>query len=226
MIAVGELSAGLAHEIRNPLGLIKSYIYVIRKKLSDSVGLHAVQVIDDSVDRINNLIENLLGFSRLSREKTEVVNVEELIWSMVMLEHKRMEKSGIDIHVDMDLPAGSELPVNGDVLKLTIVNLFNNSIDALADIPREKKEIRIGVREREERLMIDFADNGSGISRENLEAVFNPFFTTKETGTGLGLYILNSEIQGIHGTITAESTEGEGTCFHVTLPIEREEMYG
>ena len=226
MIAVGELSAGLAHEIRNPLGLIKSYIYLIRKKLSDSVSLHAVQVIDDSVDRINNLIENLLGFSRLSREKTDVVNVEELVWSMVMLEHKNLEKNNIDIQVDMNLENGSELPVNEDVLKLTIVNLFNNSIDALAQVQREEKQIHIKVWETEDRLLLDFADNGSGISGENLEAVFNPFFTTKETGTGLGLYILNSEIRGINGTITAESTEGQGTCFHVTLPIEREEVYG
>jgi polar amino acid transport system substrate-binding protein len=226
MIAVGELSAGLAHEIRNPLGMIKSYIYLIRKKLSDSVSMHAVQVIDDSVDSINNLIENLLGFSRLSREKTDVVNVEELVWSMVMLEHKNLEKNNIDIQVDMNLENGSELPVNEDVLKLTIVNLFNNSIDALAQVQREEKQIHIKVWETEDRLLLDFADNGSGISGENLEAVFNPFFTTKETGTGLGLYILNSEIRGINGTITAESTEGQGTCFHVTLPIEREEVYG
>jgi len=226
MIAVGELSAGLAHEIRNPLGLIKSYIYIIRKKLSDAVSIHAVQVIDDSVDRINNLIENLLGFSRLSREKTEVINVEEVIWSMIMLEHKNLEKNRIDIQVDFDLKDGSELGVNEDILKLTIVNLFHNSIDALVAAEREEKRITIRVTSEEGMLHMDFADNGTGIPEENLETIFNPFFTTKETGTGLGLYILHSEIRGVNGTITADSTEGQGTCFHIALPIEKEEAHG
>lgn len=226
MIAVGELSAGLAHEIRNPLGLIKSYIYIIRKKLSDSVSTHAVQVIDDSVDRINNLIENLLGFSRLSREKTAVVNVEELIWSMIMLEHKNLEKNNIDIQVDFDLKEGSELRINEDILKLAIVNLINNSIDALAASEKTEKQIAIHVGSREGKLQVNFADNGTGISKENLEGIFNPFFTTKETGTGLGLYILNSEIRGVNGDITADSVEGEGTVFHITLPIEKEDIHG
>ncbi|MBQ8563621.1 MAG: transporter substrate-binding domain-containing protein [Firmicutes bacterium] len=226
MIAVGELSAGLAHEIRNPLGLIKSYIYVIRKKLTDGMGAHAVQVIDDSVDRINNLIENLLGFSRLSVEKTSLINVEELIWSMVMLEQKRLEKNGIDIQVDFNLEGGSELKVNEDVLKLTIVNLFNNSIDALLETERKGKKIAITVSDAGGKLQMDFEDNGDGISKENMEAIFNPFFTTKEAGTGLGLYILNSEIRGVDGSITADSVEGEGTCFHIVLPIEREVQNG
>ncbi len=226
MIAVGELSAGLAHEIRNPLGLIKSYIYIIRKKLSDAVSTHAVQVIDDSVDRINNLIENLLGFSRLSREKTAVVNVEDLIWSMVMLEHKNLEKNGIDIQVDFELEDGNELRINEDILKLTIVNLINNSIDALTAAERNEKRISIQVSSGDGKLRMDFADNGTGIAEENLETIFNPFFTTKETGTGLGLYILNSEIRGVNGSITADSIEGQGTCFHITLPIEKEETHG
>ena len=73
---------------------------------------------------------------------------------------------------------------------------------------------------------MNFADNGTGISKENLEGIFNPFFTTKETGTGLGLYILNSEIRGVNGDITADSVEGEGTVFHITLPIEKEDIHG
>jgi len=103
---------------------------------------------------------------------------------------------------------------------------FNNSIDALVAAERKEKRISVRVASIGERLHMDFADDGTGISEENLETIFNPFFTTKETGTGLGLYILHSEIRGVNGTITADSTEGEGTCFHVTLPIEKEDTHG
>lgn len=220
MVAVGELSAGLAHEIRNPLGLIKSYIYVIRKRLSGEVENHAFDVIDASVDRINNLIENLLGFSRLSKDKSVKVDIKKLILSIIALEEKTLEKNGINIYMDFNLEKGSTLTLNEDVLKLIIVNLLNNSIDALRDTSNAEKNIKVTVTNMGGKLKMDFSDNGSGIPKENLETIFNPFFTTKETGTGLGLYILNSEIRSKDGQITVESVEGEGTTFHIILPEE------
>jgi len=229
MIAVGELSAGLAHEIRNPLGLIRSYIYIIRKKISDMENLrHPLNVIDDSVDRINNLIENLLGFSRLSVERSSLVNVPQLVRSIVALEHKNLEKNGIEIRQEFSLEHGASMMLNEDVLKLTLVNLMNNSIDALVASGKERKEISIRVYTCGEQLRIDFRDNGVGIEKDVLETVFDPFFTTKETGTGLGLYILNSELRRINGTITAESTAGVETVFHISIPLEmgKEEQDG
>ena len=112
------------------------------------------------------------------------------------------------------------MTLNEDVLKLIIVNLLNNSIDALKEVSNTEKNIKITVTNMGDKLKIDFADNGSGIPKENLETIFNPFFTTKETGTGLGLYILNSEIRSKNGHITVESVEGEGTTFHIILPEE------
>lgn len=226
MVAVGELSAGLAHEIRNPLGLIKSYIYVIRKRLSGEVENHAVDVIDASVDRINNLIENLLGFSRLSKDKSAEVDIKRLVLSIIALEEKTLEKNDINIFADFNLEKGSALTLNEDVLKLIIVNLLNNSIDALKEVSNTEKNIKITVTNMGDKLKIDFADNGSGIPKENLETIFNPFFTTKETGTGLGLYILNSEIRSKDGHITVESVEGEGTTFHIILPEESDNERG
>ncbi|MFR5859314.1 MAG: ATP-binding protein [Clostridia bacterium] len=222
MAAVGELSAGLAHEIRNPLGLIKSYVYIIRKKLSDEVDAHAFDVIDTSVDRINHLIENLLGFSRLSNEKSVNVDIQKLVLSVIALERKNLEKNQIHISAEFHLEKGSSLMLNEDVLKLILVNLINNSIDALAEKSMEEKTIRIHAVNLGGSLQIDFADNGIGIPKDHLETVFNPFFTTKETGTGLGLYILNSEIQNKGGQITVESAEGKGTVFHILLPEEVE----
>ena len=224
MIAVGELSAGLAHEIRNPLGLIRSYLYVLKKKIEkdDENGQHAISVMDDSADRINSLIENLLGFSRLSMEDTMIIDVKESVESVLSLEEPQFKKRGITVEKKYDLPEGALLSLNGDVLKLCMVNLIQNAIDALSSCDKENKTISIDISHVGSRLYIEVKDNGPGASKDALTAIFNPFYTTKETGTGLGLYILQSELRRIGGTIRAESQEGEYMMFRVSMPVERE----
>lgn len=227
MIAVGELSAGLAHEIRNPLGLIKSYLYILKKKISgeDETGTHAIKVMDDSADRINSLIENLLGFSRLSMEHSENVNLRQVVDSVISLEEPRFRKNQVKVEVNYDLPNGEILKLNSDVLKLCLVNLINNSLDALKESQKEEKSIHINIKDASGNLNIEFRDNGKGIDPENLETIFNPFYTTKDDGTGLGLYILQSEMRRIGGSISAESKEGEFMKFIISLPIEKEENH-
>ena len=225
MIAVGELSAGLAHEIRNPLGLIRSYLYVLKKKIAkdDENGQHAISVMDDSADRINSLIENLLGFSRLSMEDTTETDVRESVESVLSLEEPQFKKRGINVNSNFDLPEGSKLRINGDVLKLCMVNLIQNSIEALSESTKEEKTISVSLNHVGSRLYIEVRDNGPGASKEALTTIFNPFYTTKETGTGLGLYILQSELRRIGGTIRAESTEGEYMMFRISMSVEKED---
>ena len=226
MIAVGELSAGLAHEIRNPLGIIKNYIYIIKKKMSGSVEKYAADAIDNSVDRINVLIENLLSFSRLSRENAGTADVKELLSQIVALERKRLEKNNIKIEVNIWDNENHGLYINEDVFRLAVVNLINNSVDALNEADKEDKKIFIDIRRADGKLFIDFKDNGKGIPKGNIEEIFNPFFTTKETGTGLGLYIVASEIREAGGSIMADSIEGVSTSFHIVLPAEKERADG
>lgn len=221
MIAVGELSAGLAHEIRNPLGLIKNYLYVMKKRVDDESGFHALEVMNESVDRINLLIENLLGFSRLSSDKTTCIDVKKLLYSMTELTKKELENAGIRLDIDASGVDSEFLRVNGDILKLCIVNLTNNSFDAFSGFERNDKRILIKAANDRDNLYISFCDNAVGIERDALETVFNPFYTTKENGTGLGLYILQSEVGKTGGSISAESYPKKGTTFNITLPIER-----
>lgn len=221
MIAIGELSAGFAHEIRNPLGLIRSYIYVLRKKKGKKLDDHAFSVIDDSVDRINHLIENLLSFSRLSKENKVCVDYQAIVSSVLELEKKNLEKNGITVKKTVRNGSGEPLYLNKDILELVLINLINNSIDALKETGREAGEIRLRISEEKDKLIICFSDNGQGIPEDRIASVFNPFFTTKDSGTGLGLYIVNSELSGIGGHISLESKYGEGTTFHIILPVER-----
>ncbi len=221
LIAVGQLSAGLAHEIRNPLGLIKSYMFLIKDLAAgEEEGAHALCVIDDSIKRINNLIESLLKFSRLSGEEYKKIDVEELIKNILFLEKKQLEKDKIEASLQMT----GETPlvlINGELLKITIINLLNNSIDAL-QYTEGQRNIDISVHIGAKALNMVFKDNGCGIDSRRLLEIFNPFYTSKERGTGLGLYIVHSQIEQAGGSIRAESAPNEGTVFYVEIPVKTE----
>ena len=220
MIAVGQLSAGLAHEIRNPLGLIKSYSYIIEKYCVDEICKHAISVINDSVGRINKLIENLLRFSKLSNDENKVVDIENLINVILTLEEKNIKQNQITINSNLRGEQLKSIVMNEDVLKMIFLNLINNSIDSFKEIERDEKIINLDIGIKENYLNIKVSDNGCGIEKEKLENVFNPFYSTKESGTGLGLYVISTEISNNDGHISVESELGKGTEFKIVLPIK------
>lgn len=220
MVAVGQLSAGLAHEIRNPLGLIKSYTYIIGKQSIDDMCDHALVVINDSVSRINKLIENLLRFSKLSNDETKSVNIENLLNLILELEEKNIEQNGIRLIKVLTNIEDKEIFINEDVLRMVLLNLINNSIDSFKDIERGDKEIHLSVGIEDNDLHIIVKDNGCGIEKEGLENIFNPFYSTKDNGTGLGLYIISTEISNNDGSITVDSEIDKGTEFEIILPIK------
>ena len=220
MIAVGQLSAGLAHEIRNPLGLIKSYSYIIEKHPINVICDHAIFVINDSVARINKLIENLLRFSKLSNDEIKSVDIENLLSLILDLEEKNIKQNGIKIVSNVSGNHSKRVLINEDVLKMVLLNLINNSIDSFKGVEREEKKIHLTIKIEEDYLNIKVIDNGCGIEKEKLENIFNPFYSTKENGTGLGLYIISTEISNNDGRISVESNLGEGTEFDIVLPIK------
>ncbi|WP_312653745.1 ATP-binding protein [Aminipila sp.] len=220
MIAIGQLSAGLAHEIRNPLGLIKSYSYIIEKYCTDEIGKHAISVINDSVGRINKLIENLLRFSRLSNDENKLVDIESLLNVILELETKNIEQNNITINSWVGGKYLRPIVMNEDVLKMILLNLLNNSIDSFEGIEREAKIIKLSLIVEESHLNIKISDNGCGIEKEIIEDIFNPFYSTKEKGTGLGLYVISTEIFNNDGKISVESNPGDGTEFDIILPIK------
>ena len=220
MIAVGQLSAGLAHEIRNPLGLIKSYVYIIEKYSTDEIFKHGISVINDSVGRINLLIENLLRFSKLSNDESRLVDVENLLELILTLEEKNLEKNEIEVSCRIMDNNLRPIVMNEDILKMILLNLINNSIDSFSGVKREQKKINLEIGIENNNLMIKMADNGCGIEKDKLENIFNPFYSTKESGTGLGLYLISTEIRNNDGRISVESDLGEGTEFSIVLPIK------
>lgn len=221
MAATGLLAAGVAHEIRNPLGLIRNYCYILKHSLDDEVKVQrAISVIESSVERSSDIIDNLLNFSRMSSNEYEKIRLKPFMNNLTDLQNQILEKKSI--RIDVRCPEDFVCCVKPESLKHVIINLISNSIDALPEGGR----IKITCRQIDDKMLITHCDNGKGIRSENLQDIFDPFYTTKPIGkgTGLGLYIAYSEIQKHGGNIRVTSKLGKGTCFQIELPLNGENI--
>lgn len=223
MAAIGQLAAGMAHEIRNPLGLIRNYSYILRHTLdtSESQLQKSIGLIESSVDKASDIIDNLLNFSRLDNESLEYINITSFIKDILQLEEKIMFKRRISATVQSSDDVYYR--INREVLKHIIINLVGNAIDAMP----EGGKLTLRIEQQEGMLVIECRDSGVGIAAENIDDIFNPFFTTKQRGrgTGLGLYIVHSDIKRYGGEITVESVPEQGTIFTVNLPMVKGAPY-
>ncbi|MBI3302290.1 MAG: PAS domain-containing sensor histidine kinase, partial [Deltaproteobacteria bacterium] len=232
---LGVVAAGLAHEIKNPLAGIRGAAQLLQGRVgSDPSVVEYATVMIREIDRLSGLLEQLLRLSTLPRLDAQPVNVHKVLTDVLLLERETAPQ-GVKIltHFDPSLP-----DIQGDEAQLTQVfrNLIKNALQALTG--RRGGELTISTRmetdfhllRSEEKggrgsarrgrfLSIDFADNGSGIAAEHLPRLFTPFFTTKSQGTGLGLAISQRIVAQHGGTIRVESAPGQGTLFHVHLPV-------
>ena len=226
---LGQLAAGAAHEIRNPLTSIRSTIQYLLKDLQDSGKRSLVTDVIGEVDRINEIIEGLLSFSKPSKPQTEQVNLELLLEQTVNLVATSVRKKNIDISSDFKT-SEKTLKADPSQLKQVFLNIVMNAIQAMQDggnlhISVDIKKSAGTMSDSKDSFYIVFTDSGEGISEENLEHIFDPFFTTKNEGTGLGLSISYGIIQQHYGDIEIESREQQeyskehGTCVSIMLPI-------
>lgn len=224
---MGTLAAGLAHEIRNPLGGIKGAAQLLRRSVD---GIPSVKEFTDimirEVDRVNQLIEQLLDLSRPAELDLAPINIHEVLDDVLLLESQTIGEKGIEIRkrFDPSLP-----PIHGDRAQLTQVflNLVKNAFQAMGErgtltvASRLETDFRIrGEGTSASRFIwIDIADEGAGISEEDLPQIFSPFFTTKTSGTGLGLATCYRIIKEHGGTIRVESILGQGSTFKISLVV-------
>ena len=226
---LGQLAAGAAHEIRNPLTSIRSTIQYLLKDLQNSGKRSLVTDVIGEVDRINEIIEGLLSFSKPSKPQTEQVNLEQLLEQTVNLVATTARKKNIDISSDFKA-SEKTLKADPSQLKQVFLNIVMNAIQAMQDggnlhISVDIKKSTGTISDSKDSFYIVFSDSGEGISAENLEHIFDPFFTTKNEGTGLGLSISYGIIQQHYGDIEIESREQQenskehGTRVSIMLPI-------
>jgi len=218
MIAIGQLAAGVAHEIRNPLGIIRNYCYVIKHMEPIDKGklMKVIQIIEKCLDASGRIIDNLLNFSRISSSEKEEIFIREHIDSMILLNEMKIKENlkAINIFCEEDF----KVNICVESLDIVLINLISNAIDA----SKINGIIEIKLSKSATDFSISVSDNGIGIEPELISEVYNPFFTTKEKreGNGLGLYIVYNEVQKMNGTIDLESEPGVGTTFTITLPLE------
>ncbi len=215
MVAVGQLAAGIAHEIRNPLGIIRNHSYIMKASYGSDVRLSkSLECIDKSVARASRIIDNLLNFSRISGENKELINIRGLIQGIIELEQKKLISQNIRTQVVCD--SNISCYSNAESLKHILINLISNAADAI----HSDGTISLCVSNESNNLVIEVRDTGCGIAKEELEKMFNPFYTTKEPGkgTGLGLYIAYNEVKKLNGDIAVNSRIGEGSIFSIRFP--------
>ena len=218
MAAIGQLAAGVAHEIRNPLGIIRTQSFILESKIEEERLVRSLTLINSAIDRASCIVDNLLDFSRLTDDTMSVLNLYELINKILLLENKVFMKRNItwDLECDRELDIYS----NTESLKHILINLISNAIDAID----KEGTIKIVVEKKESNVFISVEDTGVGMSEEEMNKIFNPFYTTKDPdkGTGLGLYISYTEVKKLNGDITVSSVKNINTIFQVRLPIEKE----
>lgn len=218
MVAIGELAAGIAYEIRNPLGIIRNHSYILRMYNGENQMIkNSLNYIDQAVERARKIIDNLLNFSRISGEKEEETNVYKFIENILELQGKIMQKNNINYEIDCKQEL--RIVINQESLKHILINLISNAIDAID----ENGKIVVKAQVEEDKFLLECIDTGVGISKEDLDRIFNPFYTTKAPGkgTGLGLYIVYNEVKKLKGDISVESQVGKGARFSIMIPINK-----
>jgi PAS domain S-box-containing protein len=231
LASIGELSAGVAHEINNPLNGIINYAQLLKDDNAASTATEQ-RMIDGIIEeggRISRIVRDLLTFARLDFHELARITIAETIATSVSLFGHQLDKDGITVEVDVpkNLPPVS---AEGSRLRQVVVNMISNAHYALRSKDSETKVFQIKARAVDKHgrqfLRLEFFDNGIGIKQEDIDKIFDPFFTTRRDkgGTGLGLSLSFGIIREFGGTIMVESEEGNYTRFIVDLPaIDRQE---
>ncbi len=221
LAALGQLAAGIAHEMNQPLSAIRYYLHNAHKLLErKEIETHKENLakVGELIERMAKMISHLKRFARWRTDKLTAVDVVPVIEHALALVKAKLKKNSVRLYRQF-----STTPkiVYGDSIRLeqVFVNIISNGIDAVSEQPVENRELIIEVNTSEDAVEIDIVDNGPGIPPDNLDAIFDPFFTTKEVGKGLGLGLSISYniIKGFGGSVIASSEKGGLTRFSISL---------
>jgi two-component system sensor histidine kinase HydH len=218
LAAIGRLAAGIAHEVRNPLGVIRASAVMVRESFAPGdEAYRACEFIREEIDRLNGLITALLGFARPTEPRLRPVRLDDVVERALGLAADDLGRRGIAVARAAD-GAPSSVPADPDLLAQVVLGLVTNAAEALGESGR----IEIRLARDPAGVALDVADSGPGVPADRASQLFEPFFTTKPTGTGLGLAMAARIVQAHGGSIETVAGRGAGpggagACFRIRL---------
>lgn len=217
MVILGQLTATVSHELRNPLGTIAISLVTLQQQLPAFKELPALQRMVRAAERCDRIIDELLDYTRLEARTLESIPLDSFLRSF-MGEHVIPE----EIEVSCDFSASEmRVDIDTDLLRRALVNVIDNACQAMAETSGEKR-LSISTKIEGNRCRVTLSDNGPGIPASLMEHIFEPMFSTKIYGVGLGMPIVQHIVEELHGELELESVEGEGTAVSLWLPLAEE----
>ncbi len=218
LAAIGDLTAGVAHELRNPLSSIKGYATFFKQKFeSGSNEEKAAKIMIEEVERLNRAIDDLIGVGRSSEVKLQPTDITEICNKVCFL----LEADALQKHVTLDCLCKDAKPIftnaDPDRLRQAIINITLNAMEAFENKVDTEKRVSLEIEESESTISISIEDNGDGIDQNILSRIFDPYFTTKTKGTGLGLVMAKNIVEAHKGKLEVQSSP-DGTIMEIVLP--------
>jgi signal transduction histidine kinase len=224
LAVLGTLTAGIAHEVRNPLTSMKARLYTLDKHLAELPGARKqTEIIHSEIQRLERIVHDALSFARPENPRLEAVDLQTLLEEVFALMSASLEERGMHLQLER----GSGLCINADtgMLKQVIINLVRNAADAIDGAGNVTLRYRAAQpsdgESKSESVAIEIEDTGKGIAPEIEKRLFDPFFTTKATGTGLGLSIAARMVEQHGGEIRYHTKLNQGTIFQILLPVQK-----
>ncbi len=219
MASIGLLAAGIAHEIGNPLTSISSLTQLLKRRLKDDINVEYLTTIMKNIDRISRIVRELVDFSRPSNFESGPTDINEVARAAVGIVKYDKRSKNINFILDLD----PELPhtvLVADQLLQVFINILFNAVDAMEGFGND---LSVKSMRKNNQIIIEIRDTGSGIPESEINKIFEPFYTTKEVGkgTGLGLSVSYGIIRNFGGDISVQSTAGKGSVFTIKLPVKK-----
>jgi len=225
LTSLGQLSAGIAHEIRNPLSSINFNVQLLAKKAAVSeTAKSLIADTQEGIDRIRTLVKGMLDFAKPSLPALKCDSLRRVVQGSITLMDSQLKENKVEVRCELPdtLP---EVILDAHQIQQVFVNLLLNGMEAMPEggtIHIAGRVIK-GAKKRCEQVVLQVTDQGQGIARDDLSRIFNPFFTTKPEGTGLGLSIVHKILEQHHATVDVVSDSSRGTTFTLKFPVHQAE---
>lgn len=213
LLLVGELAAGIAHEIRNPLTSLRGFIQLFKSEDTEGVKRSRHEIMLSEIDRINEIVGELLVLAKPSREQYDWRSISEMLNDVITL--LEAQANLLDVEIKKEFDSGLPPVLCNSSIKQVFINLLKNAMESMPN----GGEIFVQVKQIDDKVCIRVKDQGEGIPKDQLLKIGQPFYTTKETGTGLGLMVSQRIILNHKGSMRIESDVGKGTTVEITIPL-------